>query len=173
MLEPLLFGLIGSYIDFFTFDFSIVGKAIIVLLIGLVFRISGVLIALIGTDYDLYEKIFVGISWSPKCTVQAALASLILDAATQNDNQLYIAWGKQIITIIVTFILVVNPFVGLIINICGHKLLTHEDDENFTEEVKTVRRESMYKRNSLEIIDEIEVMPTIEKFKDLLGNKEN
>jgi len=50
LLEPLLFGLIGTYIDFFSLDMNIVAKAVAMLFVGLFFRILGVLLSLTGTD---------------------------------------------------------------------------------------------------------------------------
>lgn len=104
--EPLLFGLIGASVDINKIDKYIVAKAIGMLVIGEIFRIIGVILALIRTDYDIYEKIFVGISWCPKGTVQAALSTMILEAATYVDNEVYIEWGNQVITIVITVVLI-------------------------------------------------------------------
>jgi len=50
--EPLLFGLIGESVDLLKIDKLIIAKAVGMLVIGEIFRVIGVIISLVGTDYD-------------------------------------------------------------------------------------------------------------------------
>jgi len=36
----------------------------------------------------MHEKLFIGTAWSTKGTVEAALATMVYDAASQNNNLL-------------------------------------------------------------------------------------
>jgi len=106
IIEPFLFGLVGTGINILSLNVILLGKTVGLLFGGFVFRFIGVQLALINTKFDKYERLFVGISWFPKGSVQAALASTILDAATTENNALYIEWGNEIISIAVISILI-------------------------------------------------------------------
>ena len=75
--EIVLFVLIGAAVNIkVIFDSSLVGIAII--LIGLIGRMIGVRLALIGSDLNNKEKLFCGLAYIPKATVQAAMAGIPL-----------------------------------------------------------------------------------------------
>jgi hypothetical protein len=47
-----------------------------------------------GTNLNRMEKLFVGIAWMPKATVQAALGGVVLNLAENEDlDDDYKRWG--------------------------------------------------------------------------------
>lgn len=75
--EIVLFVLIGAAVNIkVIFDSSLIGIAII--LIGLIGRMVGVRLALIGSNLNNKEKLFCGLAYIPKATVQAAMAGIPL-----------------------------------------------------------------------------------------------
>jgi len=41
---------------------------------------------------------------------------MILEAATYVDNEVYIEWGNQVVTIVITVVLITYPVGGIAIN---------------------------------------------------------
>ena len=75
--ELLLFVLIGSAVNIkVIFESGYIG--IIIIVIGLIGRLIGVTVALYNSNLNLKEKLFCGISYIPKATVQAAIAGIPL-----------------------------------------------------------------------------------------------
>lgn len=75
--EIVLFVLIGAAVNIkVIFDSSLIGIAII--LIGLIGRMVGVCLALVGSNFNNKEKLFCGLAYIPKATVQAAMAGIPL-----------------------------------------------------------------------------------------------
>ena len=79
VLTPFLFGTIGAAVRFKEVQTGVIGKAVGVILIGLIFRwISTFLVSL---KFNIKEKLFVAFSWIPKATVQAAIGGFVLAQA--------------------------------------------------------------------------------------------
>lgn len=75
--ELLLFVLIGSAVNIrVVFNSGYIG--IIIVAIGLVGRLIGVTVALYGSNLNVKEKLFCGVAYTPKATVQAAIAGIPL-----------------------------------------------------------------------------------------------
>jgi len=81
VLQPLLFGLIGTEIQVTALDGGTVGWGVVVLCCGLVIRMIVSYGAVMMGDLNLKERIFVALAWLPKATVQAAIGPLALDKA--------------------------------------------------------------------------------------------
>lgn len=115
--EIILFVIIGSSVDVkLALDGGLLGFGIII--IGLIFRSLGVLIATIGSGLNIKERIFCLISYLPKATVQAALGAVALERG--------LPYGDQILAYAVLAIVITAPL-GLIgINLFGPKLLKKE-----------------------------------------------
>ncbi len=109
-----LFVLIGAEVNIkVAMEAGIIG--IIVIVIGLIGRSIGVIIALRGSELNVKEKIFCAIAYMPKATVQAAIGGIPLAAG--------ISSGGIILAIAVLAIMITAP-IGLIgINLSGPKLL--------------------------------------------------
>ena len=96
--ELLLFVLIGSAVNIrVIFNSGYVGLAII--MIGLIGRLIGVAVALYGSNLNQKEKLFCGISYIPKATVQAAIAGIPLAMGVPHGD-IILAIG--VLSIIVT-----------------------------------------------------------------------
>lgn len=95
------------------------GMGILVIVLGLLGRTIGVVIALTGSNLNLKEKVFCAIAYIPKATVQAAIGGVPLAAG--------IASGSLILAIAVLAILLTAPL-GLIgIKTFASNLLEKED----------------------------------------------
>lgn len=115
--EILLFVLVGAEVDI---DAAIAGGAASILLVlcGLLFRMIGVFVSVLGTSLTMKERLFCMIAYLPKATVQAAIGSLPL------------AWGlecgQQVLTVAVLAILITAPIGAFGIETTYKKLLTQE-----------------------------------------------
>lgn len=115
--EIILFVLVGATVDLKYATST--GISAIVLIFGvLLFRIIGVFISLIGTDFNIKEKLFCMIAYMPKATVQAAIGGIPLAMGLSS--------GNIILTIAVLSILITAPLGALGIDLTYKKLLTKE-----------------------------------------------
>jgi solute carrier family 9B (sodium/hydrogen exchanger), member 1/2 len=110
----MLFVLVGAAVDI-TAIANVGLLALLLIVISIIFRMIGVLIALIKTKLNTKEKIFVGISYSPKATVQAAIGAIPLS--------LGISSGNLILTVAVLAILITAPFGAILMDKTYKKLL--------------------------------------------------
>ena len=141
LAQPILFGIIGYEINFLKegFDPILIAKIIAIIILGLVARcIFAFLSVACVRDFFLKEKLFIPIAWLPKATVQAAIGSLALDAAT-NETQLYL--GKVVLYIAVFSILITAPLGAILINLLGTVMIKKDlpsDSYNTKRSVKSI-----------------------------------
>ncbi|NLD17372.1 MAG: sodium:proton antiporter [Tissierellia bacterium] len=123
--EILLFVLVGSTVDI---NYALnAGYIVIVLIFGvLAFRLLGVFLSLIKTDLNTKERIFSGISYIPKATVQAAIGGLPLAMG--------LACGEIVLTVAVVSIMVTAPMGAILIDRMYRKLLTRDKKFQFETE---------------------------------------
>ena len=81
VLQPLLFGLIGSEIRLEALQAGTVGWGGLCLAAGLLVRLLVSQAAVLGSGLSVSERLFVALAWLPKATVQAAIGPLALDQA--------------------------------------------------------------------------------------------
>ena len=112
--EILLFVLVGAEVDI-NKALKAGGVGIILILIGLIGRSIGVIISLLGTDYNCKEKLFCVIAYIPKATVQAAMGAMPLS--------LGVVSGDVILAIAVLSILITAPLGAIGIHYSAEKLL--------------------------------------------------
>jgi NhaP-type Na+/H+ or K+/H+ antiporter len=103
VMEPMLFVTVGSTLDFNTLSTGTIPKALIIVCTGVVLRMVTTYIAMNGFGYSWKEKLFYGIAWTPKATVQAALSAAPLTLIKENkagapDYDEWVAWGNDILT---------------------------------------------------------------------------
>lgn len=98
--EVLLFVLVGAAVDI-RYMLQSGLAAVVLILIGLMFRSLGVWICLIGTGLNMKEKWFCVISYLPKATVQAAIGSVPLS--------LGLPCGKIVLSVAVASIIITAP----------------------------------------------------------------
>lgn len=136
VFEPLLFGFIGSSLDFDLLQGSIT-KSIAIVIIGVTFRLAAAYIST-GGDSELTgkERVFIALAWIPKATVQAALCSfplmLVKDVMDTDDKYYdqYILWGNQIVSTAILSILITAPLGLLFIQYLGPHWLMKDDVSN-------------------------------------------
>ncbi|WFA07807.1 cation:proton antiporter [Tissierella sp. Yu-01] len=114
LAEILLFVLVGAQVDI---DVAIkAGKiGVVIILIGLIGRSIGVIISLLGTDYNWKERLFCVIAYIPKATVQAAIGAVPLSLGIDS--------GDMILAIAVLSILITAPLGAIGIHYSSEKLL--------------------------------------------------
>lgn len=125
--EILLFVLVGAEVNV---DYAMASglNAILVVLGGLVFRMVGVYLSIVGTPLSNKERLFCMIAYMPKATVQAAIGSLPL------------AWGlkcgETALTVAVLAILITAPLGAFGIERTYKLLLNKGDELDLTENQK-------------------------------------
>ena len=152
LAQPLLFATIGSSIDFSRIDNSSIPFAILVIIVGLLIRVSIAISITWGNNLSWIERIFIGLAWIPKATVQAALCTIPLTLIEENIDSTnpnfedYKKWGDQILVTAVFAILLTAPLGVVAIDILGpimlHKTDFVEDEENPAHDKKWVRNEA-------------------------------
>lgn len=80
-------------------------SAFVLILIALVFRMLGVFVCLLKTDFNKNERIFTMLAYTPKATVQAAIGGIPL--------ALGLKCGDLVLTIAVLAIVLTAPLVLL------------------------------------------------------------
>jgi len=128
VIEPLLFGLIGSLVDISQIEPSLISNSTFVLILAVICRGLGAYVAMIGTDLGNKERLFLAGAWIPKATVPAALSSEILERATALNMPQEIIWGREVITIFIFMILVTAPLGAILISVTGPLLLPKGED---------------------------------------------
>jgi len=134
--QPLLFGVVGSYLDFREMPGETVGKAIATILAGLIARTTAAFFATSNTRLNLHERAFVAFAWMPKATVQAAFCGYplsVIDRITASggwadleEQRKYEKWGQDILTTGVLAILMTAPAGLIFIQQFGPKWLARD-----------------------------------------------
>ena len=113
--EIFLFVLVGASV---AVDSALsAGPSAILLLIGvLIFRMSGVFLCLIGTNFTKKEKAFCMLAYTPKATVQAAIGGIPLAMG--------LSCGNTVLTVSVIAILLTAPLGAFAIDITYRRWLS-------------------------------------------------
>jgi len=118
--QLLLFTLVGAQVDVgVAWKAGVAGIGII--LFGLVGRSIGVQLCLLKSNFNAKERVFIGVSYLPKATVQAAIGSVPLFAMTAAG--MGAAPGELILAIAVMSILLTAPLGAFLISWSGRRLL--------------------------------------------------
>lgn len=119
--EVILFVLVGASVSLA--HLSGVGlNSILLIGLSLMIRISGVLISLIKTNYSFKERIFIGLAYIPKATVQAAIGGIALSL----NHPL----GQLILSTAVLSILIATPLGAWLIDHYYSILLSQDLDKD-------------------------------------------
>uniref|UniRef100_A0AC34GXL1 Cation/H+ exchanger domain-containing protein n=1 Tax=Panagrolaimus sp. ES5 TaxID=591445 RepID=A0AC34GXL1_9BILA len=137
---PLLFCLIGYQLDLNQLNKSSIFQSIIVLTVGLIVRCIVAVFALLKTNLNFKEKIFVSISWLPKATVQAALAPVVMDMVRTNPTKFgkYKSEATIILTVTILSILITAPAGAILIRLLGPLMLRKSKKEPFNDNENSV-----------------------------------
>ncbi len=115
--EILLFTLVGIATNI-NYAFSKEGAILVgIILLALIFRSFGVIISLIATNFNKYEKLFIVFSYLPKATVQASIGAIALSEG--------LACGTIVLTGAVISILITAPLGSILMDRTYKKLLTN------------------------------------------------
>lgn len=112
-----LFVLVGAAVDLrYLADTGL--PALLLLVIGLIFRSSGTYLSLLGTALDLRERLFPVIAYLPKATVQAAIGGAPLAMG--------LPCGGLILSVAVLSILVTAPLGAIGMEVACPRWITRE-----------------------------------------------
>ena len=114
VFEVFLFVLVGISVDM-AYVKEAGFLAVILILIGLIFRMIGVNISLIGTNLSKDERLFTSFAYLPKATVQAAIGPVALSMG--------LASGNLILSVSVIAILFTAPLGAILTDNTYDKLL--------------------------------------------------
>ena len=112
--EVFLFVLVGATINI-SYLANVGMKALVVIAGALIFRMSGVFVCLLGTDFNIKERVFSMMAYTPKATVQAAIGGIPLS--------LGLACGDTVLTVAVLAIIFTAPLGAFAIDLSYQKLL--------------------------------------------------
>lgn len=115
--EVFLFVLVGATVNI-TYLSKVGISAIIVIIGALVFRMLGVLICVLGTEFDKKERLFTMLAYTPKATVQAAIGGVPLAMG--------FSCGVTVLTVAVLAIVITAPIGAFFIDLTYEKLLKKE-----------------------------------------------
>lgn len=112
--EIILFVLVGASVNI---DYTVKagGFAVLMIVIGLLFRSVGTLLCLIKTNLNIKERLFCVIAYLPKATVQAAIGSIPLS--------LGLACGEIVLSVAVLSIIISAPLGAFLMDLSYKKLL--------------------------------------------------
>ena len=112
-----LFVLVGAVVDLrYLADAGL--PALLLLVIGLIFRSAGIYLSLLGTALDLRERLFPVIAYLPKATVQAAIGGAPLAMG--------LPCGGLILSVAVLSILVTAPLGAIGMEVACPRWITRE-----------------------------------------------
>jgi NhaP-type Na+/H+ or K+/H+ antiporter len=131
--QLLLFILVGAQVNL-PVALNAGAMGALVILIGLIGRSVGVQFCLIKTNLNAKERLFVAVSYLPKATVQAAIGGMPLAAMITAGKPT--AVGELILAVAVLSILLTAPLGAVLITKVGEKCLSHNQDDETTNEMK-------------------------------------
>lgn len=136
IFQPFLFALIGTEVKLSDMKGDAIGLAFIALAIGLIMRTITAIGVVFGAELTLKEKLFIGLAWLPKATVQAAVGPIALDMARVKDDPHSIELANLVLTIAVLSIMITAPIGAIVISLFGPKLLNKSQtkSDNYLEE---------------------------------------
>ena len=129
--EPLLFGLIGAAVDASRLKADVAGFGILTLAAGLAARCVSAFFAAKGGSLTVRDRLFIAVAWTPKATVQAALAGLPFDAAVEafGRGSKEADRAETLLALGVLSILITAPLGAAAMAVSGERLLEKDADE--------------------------------------------
>ena len=112
--EVFLFVLVGLAVNV-KYAMAAGGVVIVLLIVALIFRMTGVGLSLIKSDLNKKERLFCALAYTPKATVQAAIGTIPLSMG--------LPCGEIVLTVAVVAILFTAPFGALCVDCLYKKLL--------------------------------------------------
>jgi len=165
MARPLLFGVVGSYLNFHSMTGETIGKAVGIVVLGVIVRTIVAYFATAGTALKFKERLFIALAWLPKATVQAAFCGYplqrILDKssttsderpygewASAEEKMEYEQWGEDILTTGVLAILLTAPLGLILIQKLGPRWLEQDPGATVPVTIKVTEQGGRMSRRS-------------------------
>lgn len=131
-----MFATVGASVQFKKIKIDSFGLSIGVILLGLLMRWIGTVVAASEPKFVFKEKAFLGFAWIPKATVQAAIGGtflikaqeLTLDKVLPATKIQWIAWGEILLSMAVIAVIITAPLGAILTNTLGVKWLNHDED---------------------------------------------
>lgn len=114
--EVFLFVLVGATVNIGYLSYVGI-KALLLIVLALVFRMCGVFVCLLGTKLKKQERLFTMLAYCPKATVQAAIGGVPLAMG--------FACGDAVLTVAVLAIVLTAPLGAFAIDMTYRKFLEH------------------------------------------------
>ncbi|CAK1600814.1 unnamed protein product [Parnassius mnemosyne] len=129
--EPILFAFTGAQITINTLDREVIKMGTICLVSCLVLRVIATFFVSFGCGLNKKEKIFIGVTWLAKATVQAALGPAALDLVNNGQSAgLPVEdeenFAKILLAVSVLSVVLSAPLGAILIAITGPRLLSRE-----------------------------------------------
>ncbi|CAG4973967.1 unnamed protein product [Parnassius apollo] len=133
--EPILFAFTGAQITINALDPEVIKMGAICLLSCLVLRMIATFFVSFGCGLNKKEKLFIGVTWLAKATVQAALGPAALDLVNNGQSAGLPAedeehFAKTLLAVSVLSVVVSAPLGAILIAITGPRLLSQEPETN-------------------------------------------
>ncbi|XP_045534583.1 sodium/hydrogen exchanger 9B2, partial [Papilio machaon] len=136
--EPILFAFTGAQITISSLDPEVIKMGAICLVTCLILRMIATFFVSFGCGLNKREKLFIGVTWLAKATVQAALGPAALDLVRSGqtsglspiDEEKY---AKTILAMSVLSVVLSAPLGAILIAITGPKLLSRETESKAPE----------------------------------------
>ncbi|XP_045494724.1 sodium/hydrogen exchanger 9B2-like isoform X1 [Colias croceus] len=137
--EPILFAFTGAQITLSALDPDMISMGAICLLSCLALRVVATFLISFGCGLNPKEKLFIGLTWMAKATVQAALGPAALDLVNngqsagnpKTDEEFY---AKTILAMSVLSVVISAPAGAIFIALTGPKLLSKDPTTIASEE---------------------------------------
>jgi len=169
--QPLLFGVVGSYLDFRSMPGETVVKAVLIILCGLTARTCAAFFATAQTNLNVKERLFVAFAWMPKATVQAAFCGYpltVIDRITESGGWVdeetrlqHEKWGQDILTTGVLAILLTAPAGLIFIQRLGPKWLDRGSKSSDTADLENGSK--MYELHEFHDVAFLEEVPLVKR----------
>lgn len=156
--EPMLFGVTGAQVVIAELEPHLVLVGGGILVACAILRAMVTSASAVRSNLNMKEKIFVGLAWMAKATVQAALGPVALDevrkmSGIEPDSVLF-QYAETIVTVCVLSIVITAPIGAIVITLAGPKLLSKTTKPPVLEGWRRSHRPSI---RDISIIDEEEV----------------
>lgn len=116
--EVVLFVMVGAAVDI-RYTATAGGAAVVMILLALIFRVSGVCVCMAGTALNKKERLFTVIAYLPKATVQAAIGSVPMAMG--------LSCGQIVLSVAVLAILITAPLEAIGMDVTYRRLLKRQE----------------------------------------------
>lgn len=116
--EVVLFVMVGAAVDI-RYTATAGGAAVVMILLALIFRASGVCVCMAGTALNKKERLFTVIAYLPKATVQAAIGSVPMAMG--------LSCGQIVLSVAVLAILITAPLGAIGMDVTYRRLLKRQE----------------------------------------------